>query len=334
VNRQREKGHELSSRWIQVGLLIASVSCAGWAHSQLPIARPETRDPGFVPDPGHVRALALGFDAILADYHWLEAVQVVGGSPAVDREEATHLGRLIDVVTTLNPHVDHPYRFAAIWLTHDQAQVREGIRLLERATRFHPEDWRNHFYLGFSRFFYLGEFELAAESLERAMRLPGAPTYLPRLVARLKAQSNDLEVAEVFLREMLRNTADPDDQARIQIALDEIELEYKARHLDRARRAYRKIVGHDIASVRDLIRGPHRMLEKLPSPEPDSIPRSLSRGSKWKIDPKTGRIVTTYLGGRYEVHFSKGDRERVDLWKRARPSGAPPVDRAGSGGML
>lgn len=265
-----------------------------------------------------MRLLALGFDAILADYHWLEAVQVVGGSANVDRERADHLGKLIDVVTTLNPHVDHPYRFASVWLNHDERQVREAIRLLRRATEYHPDDWRNYFYLGFDQFFYLGEFEQAAESLERAMKQSGAPPYLPRLVARLRAQSQDIEVAEIFLREMLRNTRDPDDQARLQVALDEIEIEYKARHLEAARRAYQKLAGRDITSVEDLVRAPFRMLEKLPSPEPDGIPASLARGSKWTIHPKTQRVVSTYLGRRYEVNFAQVDRDRLEAWKRAR----------------
>ena len=303
---------------MQLALLIVSVGCVGWAHAQLPIERPAGETRGFVPDPRQVRALAFGFDALLADFHWLKAVQVVGGSLHVDHERAEYLGRLVDVVTTLNPDVDHPYRFAAIWLTHGEAQVRESIRLLRRGIAHHPHDWRNHFYLGFARFFYLGEYELAAEALERAFQLPGAPAYLPRLVARLHAQSSDIDVAEIFLREMLRNTQDPDDQAQIQIALDEIEIEYKARHLEEARRAYRERTGADIASVEDLIRPPHRMLEKLPSPEPDAIPPSLSRGSTWKIDRKTERIVSSYLGRRYEVHYTRVDRDRIEAWKQAR----------------
>lgn len=203
----------MAKRWIQVGLLIATVGCTGWAHSRLPVERAESDGFGFVPDPDRARALTFGYDAIAADYQWLRAVQVVGGVSQVDAPRAEHLGRLVDVVTTLNPHVDHPYRFAAIWLTYDEAQVREGIRLLRRATQYHPGDWRNYFYLGFAQFFYLGEFDLAAESLERAMRQEGAPPYLPRLVARLKAQSRDIGVAEIFLREMLKNTVDPEDRA-------------------------------------------------------------------------------------------------------------------------
>jgi tetratricopeptide (TPR) repeat protein len=264
------------------------------------------------------KAMAFGFEALLADYHWLQAVQVAGGNDVIQHHHARQLGQLVDVVTTLNPHVGHPYRFAAVWLTHDKEQVREGIRLLHRAVEYHPDDWRNYFYIGFNHFFYLGEYDEAADILEAAIDLPGRPHYLPRLVARLKSQQGDIDVAEVFLRELYRSAEDEDAKSRIQIALDEIEIEYKARHLDRARAAYRELSGRDIESVEDLVRGPHRVLEQLPSAEPSSIPAPLSRGSVWEIDPDSDRIMSSYLGNRYEVHYSPIDRERLEEWTGKR----------------
>ena len=306
----------MSTKWIRTIVLIAAIGCTGWAHSRLPLTRVTDQGEQFVPSPRVASAMAFGFNAILADYHWLQAVQVVGGDATVDAPMARHLGKLIDVVTTLNPHVGHPYRFAAVWLTHDEELVREAIRLLERAVENHPDDWRNYFYLGFDHFFYLAEYPEAAEALEVAMRLPDSPAYLPRLVARLKSEHADIDVAEVFLRELLQGTDDEEARAKLQIALDEIEIEYKARFLDRARAVYRERTGHDITSVADLIRPPNRVLEKLPSPEPDAIPESLSRGSVWEIDPEDGRIESSYLGSRYEVHYSEGDRNRLKAWGR------------------
>ena len=237
-----------------------------------------------------------------------------GGNAIVDARKARHLGKLVDVVTTLNPHVGHPYRFAAVWLTHDKQLVREGNRLLERAILHHPEDWRNYFYLGFNHFFYLLDYSAAADALEIAMTLPNAPAYLPRLVARLKSQHADVDVGEVFLRELVRTTQDEEAKAKLQIALDEIEIEYKARHLDRARAAYVELFGRDIRLLEDLTRDPNRVLERLPNAEPDGLPASLSRGSVWEIDPESGRIQSSYLGSRYEIHYSGSDRRRIKEW--------------------
>jgi tetratricopeptide (TPR) repeat protein len=303
--------HTVSTKRNQIALLIAAMVCTGWAHSELPMTTRNDLGENFVPSPRVASAMSFGFNAILADYHWLQAVQLVGGDKIVRADTARHIGKLIDVVTTLNPHVGHPYRFAAVWLTHDEELVRIGNRLLERAVENHPDDWRNYFYLGFNHFFYLAEYPEAAAALETAMNLPNSPAYLPRLVARLKSQHTDIDVAEIFLREVLGRTEDEDARARLQIALDEIEIEYKARHLDRARDAYAALAGRDIDAVEDLIRSPHRVLEKLPSAEPDAIPSSLSRDSVWEIDVESGRIESSYIGSRYEVHYSGGDRVRM-----------------------
>jgi len=321
----------VTTKTIQFLVLILAMTATGWAHSRVPHAARASMGEDFIPTPRAAQAMSFGFDAVLADYHWLQAVQVAGGHDFIRHAEARQLGQLIDVVTTLNPHVDHPYRFAAVWLTFDQEQVREGIRLLERSIEYHPDDWRNYFYIGFNHFFYLGEYEEAAAILEAALDLPGRPAYLQRLVARLKSQQGGIDVAEVFLRELYRSSEDEEEKARLQAALDEIEIEYKAQHLDRARAAYRELAGRDISSVEDLTREPFRVLEQLPSPEPSAIPAPLRRGSVWEIDPETDRIFSTYLGSRYEVHYSPIDRERLEEWKQAEDSGDAEVREESKG---
>ena len=307
----------MNTKHIQLLILAIAMTATGWSHSQVPHHTRAARGEAFVPHPGAARAASFGFKAALADYHWLQAVQVAGHHDIIGPDTAAHLGRLIDVVTTLNPHVGHPYRFAAVWLTHSPQQVREGIRLLERAIEHQPDEWRNFFYLGFNHFYYLGEFEQAAQVLERAIHLEGRPVYLPRLVARLKSEHADVDVAEVFIRELYASSQDEEVKAKLQAALDEIEIEYKARHLDRARAAYKEIAGRDIERVEDLVTGPHAVLERLPNPEPDSMPASLSRGSVWELNEKEDRIESSYLGGRYEVHFQPRDRKRLEAWSKA-----------------
>ena len=184
--------------------LVIAVAVAFWTasiHARMsPAPRALEGGEAFVPHPEVARVAAMGFDAVLADYYWLQAVQIIGDDDADPTDHAVQLARLIDVVTTLDPWVDHPYRFAAIWLTGDEAAVREGIRLLRRGIEHHPDEWRNRFYLGFNYFFYLGENAAAAEALEHASKLPGSPRYLPRLVARLRSESADVEAAQLFLR--------------------------------------------------------------------------------------------------------------------------------------
>jgi hypothetical protein len=271
--------------------------------------------------------MALGLDSVLADYYWIQAVLLAGG-----REDATRhskqLGRLIDVVTTLDPWVGHPYRFAAIWLTDTQDDVRHANHLLRRSFAYHPDEWRNRFYLGFNLFYYLDDNESAAEVLWDASQLSGSPLYLPRLVARLRSENGGLEAAAVFLQELVRNAPNGASRAEYQSALDEIEVEWRARTLDQARSAYQERWGRDIDRVEQLAVGPDAILPRLPPAEPSSLPLPLRKGSGWTIDEETGEIESSYYDKRYRLH-GEAMRARSRARQQRSNSAQGPAEAAG-----
>jgi tetratricopeptide (TPR) repeat protein len=296
-------------RSIQIIAALLFAALTAVSFSKLPMPIRGARGDLFVPRPEVARVASLGFEALVADYYWLQAVQIVGGAENPVRY-APLIGRLIDVVTSLNPWVGHPYRFAAIWMIDSPESVRHANQLLERAIRHHPDDWRQYFYLGFNHFFYLEDNEAAAAVLERAIALRGAPLYLKRLVARLKAQADGLETGATFLRELIQTTRSKKARAKYERALDEIETERRARGLDRAREEYRERFGRDIESIEDLVRGPDPVREKLP-PEP--------HGWEWILKGKKRRLVSSYYGHRYEPQFHRAEKKRRRRWKAEHP---------------
>lgn len=262
-------------------------------HAEIPSTLKSAKGQAFVPQPQLARFASLGFDTLAADYYWLQAIQLVGGAVADPTEHGYTIGRLIDVVTQLNPHVDHPYRFAAIWMTSTEDDVRFANELMLRGIANHPDDWRNHFYKGFNHFYYLDEYAEAADSLEAASELPGSPAYLRRLVPRLRSQTGGLSVAEAMLRELHANAPGEKAKAEYAKALDEIATEKIARKLDKAREAYQARHGRDIERVEDLVAGPDPILRKLPRELHDW---------EWILHEHTGEIVSSYYKARYQVH--------------------------------
>jgi hypothetical protein len=129
-------------------------------------------------------------------------------------------------------------------------------------------------------------------------------------VARLRSDSSDLGAAGLFLEELVRSTEDEAARAEFQAALDEVEIEWRARSLDRARGSYQELHGEDIDFVEQLVMGSKAVLPGLPDPEPSSLPVPLRRGSKWGINEETGKIVSSYYGRRYEVHVDPYSRQR------------------------
>jgi tetratricopeptide (TPR) repeat protein len=295
----------LAAPWIQGLLAAAGLALVMATLPRLPVARASDGGDGLVvPSPALARAAALGFDALASDYYWLQAVQLVGRELDHPERHASQVGRLIDVAARLDPWIDHPYRFAALWMTDSKESVRAANALLERGIAYHPDEWRNRFYLSFNHFLYLGDDAAAADELEPAIGLPGAPRYLGRLVARLRSEGGGLDAAAAYLEELLRNAPDGYARADYAKALDEVETERRARYLDRARELFRARRGRDIERVEDLA-GPGGVLTALP-PEPN--------GWEWVLDSETDAIVSSYYGHRYELNLSGEDRQRREQW--------------------
>jgi hypothetical protein len=216
---------------------------------------------------------------------------------------------LIEAVVELDPWVDHPYRFASLWLVNDPDQVRAANRILERGISYHPTEWRNRFYASFGHFFYLGENDAAARELEGAVGLPGAPPYLGRLLARLRSEGGGLDSARAYLEELLHQTEDPWKRAEYEKALDEIATEESARLLDQAREVYRARHGRDIPNVDALTSGPDPVLRALPAE---------LHGWGWVLDPKTNQIVSAYYQTRYRLNVQDSDAVKRERWARAQ----------------
>ncbi len=280
----------MAGRGFQTALLVVVACVIGVAHTRLPSApRSAGLEAGYLPDPTFARVASVGFDALLADLYWFQAVQIAGSREG-PMGHGHRIGALVDLVTRLDPWVDHPYRFAALWMTEDVESIRKANALLERGIEHHPDEWRNRFYLAFNHFYYLGEDEPAARALEPAVGMPGAPRYLGRLVARLKSHAGDLETSSAFLSELIRRAPDEYAKASYRRALDEIETERRARLLDRARELFRQRQGRDLESVSELVTVPPPVLRRLP-PEP--------HGAEWVLDDR-GVIVSAKLRYRYE----------------------------------
>ncbi len=294
-------------RGFKAALLFVVASLGvGLAHSAVPIATRAEQGEPWVPRPEVAKLSAMGFHSVMSDVYWLRAVQIVGGSMRPEAE-GTILGRFIDVATTLDPWVGHPYRFAAVWLTGSEADVRLANELLERSLDYHPDEWRNRFYLGFNHFYYLEDQEAAAPWISEASRLPGAPPYLTGLAARLSAGQAGLEVAAGMIQRMLDESNDPWRIAKFEQMLDEIETERRARILDEARAEFVRRNGRDIQSVDELASGgPDRaVLRRLP-PEP--------HGWEWVLSDEN-EIVSSYTKRRYRPNLNHAQRAQISGWR-------------------
>jgi len=294
----------------RVMLAFCAIAATAATHQSMDTRSRDLEDARALPSVSQARVSVLGFGAVVADYYWLQAMHLVGAMHGdVDQHEPL-IASLIELVTGLDPWVDHPYRFAAVWLNDGPENVRRVNRLLERGISYHPLDWRNRHYLGFNHFFHLGDDERAADVLETAIGLEKAPYYLAPLVAKLRAGSGSLDAAEALLVGLVNTTPDEYAKARYLKSLDEIETERRARFLDEARVEYWKRNGHDLARVADLLSNPAPVLRQLPPAHPH-FP-----GFGWLLDAETDQITSSFYGSRYRLFNHARDSQRLQRWRQ------------------
>ena len=80
------RGAMRRSTVFRASLAVLAVAGTGAVHARIDTTASIGQSEHFVPRPDRARISSLGFDAVVADYYWLLAVQLVGGNSDVVRD--------------------------------------------------------------------------------------------------------------------------------------------------------------------------------------------------------------------------------------------------------
>lgn len=233
-------------------------------------------------------AFSFGFRNFLADLQWLEAVQVAG-SRRMSKGDYDRLDLLVRAVNNFDPRFVVPYLLGGLILGDSPQHVPEALKVLERGGRTFPRDWRFPFYIGYTRYFSLGNPADGGRAIEAAARIPGSPPYLPFLAARMLSEGRKPETALVFLEEMLKQEADPARRVVLQRRLLEVIVERDIQGLERAVEAYRSRSGDLPGDLYELV--PAGLLREVPA-EP--------HGGRYLLNPD-GTVRSDHVRQRLRV---------------------------------
>ena len=233
-------------------------------------------------------SLSLGFRNFLADLAWLEAVQVAGSRRMTPQEYDT-LYLLTKAVSNYDPRFVVPYLVGGLVLSDSAAHVPQALETLERGWKHHPADWRLPFYIGYIRYFSLGNPAEGGKTLEAASRLPGSPPYLPLLASRMLVEGRSPETAFALLSEMIRQENDPARLEVLKRRIHEVVAERDMQRLESAVEAYHKKTGRLPRVLSDLVR--EGMIDQIPE-EP--------HGGRYLLSPD-GQIRSTLVQQRLKV---------------------------------
>jgi len=198
--------------------------------------------------------LTLAYRALAADLYWIRTVQYYGGTkrllggppvgdqapagtaPAGVSEGRRHYALLypfLDLTTSLDPRFNIAYRFGAIFLAEPPpggpGRPDLAITLLLKGLRERADKWEYMQDIGFVHYWWLHDFQAAADWFDRASRAPGAPWWLRSLAATTLVQGGDRQSSRLMW-ESIRQSAEIDwlrreaERRLIQLnALDQID---------------------------------------------------------------------------------------------------------------
>lgn len=282
VSRQRP-----SNRWLLAGvaaLLALSIGVQvvrdrGWQPYQ-----PATPLLWFQSGP-ILKRLSLGFENVVADVYWIRAVVYYGGKRRSKEKEQDYslLDPLLTLVTDLDPRFKVAYRFGAIFLTEaypdGPGKPDRAIALLQRGIETDPTGWEYMHDIGFVHYWWLRDYQKAAQWFEKSGQLPGAPEWLAPLAATTLVRGGDRESSRLLWRQ-LRDTTDVDwVRSNAELRLLQIDAMDVVDDLNRASRRFASREGRPPRDWRELVIG--ERLRGVPL-DPTDVP--------YEIDPATGHV--------------------------------------------
>src|SRR5580658_1480469 len=97
----------------------------------------------YISSPKALKRLSLGYDGLMADIYWTRAVQYFGSKHFAGSQHYDLLAPLLEITTTLDPHLIVAYEFGANFLApkppNGAGQPERAIELSEFGIRNNPD---------------------------------------------------------------------------------------------------------------------------------------------------------------------------------------------------
>jgi hypothetical protein len=244
--------------WIAL-VSFASVSIVSLNHLDQVAGNISTDQGVFVVLPSEIIKLTSGeFSSVVADYLLLESMvsfaQAREGNKKISqlsKSKIIWLQGLLDASTDLDPYFYDPYYFATMNFPWDLGNYEWTVRLLEKGVSFQLDDWSLAYYAGFQEFFFLHNYQKAAELLLVSAERPGAPkTFLASLAARLAYKGNKTAIAIDFLEKILDEDLDFQQRQEFQKRLSTLRIIVL---LEKAVARYEEVNGKKLVSLTALV---------------------------------------------------------------------------------
>jgi tetratricopeptide (TPR) repeat protein len=246
--------------WLLLPVLLAGFSGVWHLQHRIDVQRTalhEERDDLVLRSGKLLKTMSLDYTPLMADLYWTRAVQYYGDKRARHDANFELLWPLLDMTTTLDPHLIIAYVFGSTFLSEASprgaGQPELGIQLLERGIQANPEYWRFYEYLGFIYYFELKNYAKAAQTFEEGSRKPGAQIWMKVMAAKIASEGESLSTSTFLWNDVYQTTTDPEIKENALTHLQLLHAEEDCRHLDLLADEFQKRTGRHPTRIAELI---------------------------------------------------------------------------------
>ncbi len=123
-----------------------------------------------------LKKVSLGYDELLSDIYWMRALQYFGGRK-LHEQDPELLYHYFDIITDLDPNFVNAYRYGGTFLAepppYGLGDFSKGFEMFEKGRKNNPNNFRLPLEQAFLYYFYLKDYEKAAELFKEASEKPG-----------------------------------------------------------------------------------------------------------------------------------------------------------------
>ncbi len=220
----------------------------------------------YIPSPAVLKRMSLGYTGLLADIYWTRAVQYFGGHHHAKSQEYKLLEPLLDITTTLDPHLIVAYQFGSVFLAQKPPEGAgmpdKAVALVRRGIRENPDEWRLYYELGFLEYMELKDSRAAAQAFENGSKVPDAHPFLKILAAAMAQHAGEEQMARMLWTTTYETSTDPLIRANAIKHLTALRADDEVQRLEAMVEQYRERTGRFPASFLELISAGY--LRRLP----------------------------------------------------------------------
>jgi len=211
----------------------------------------------FITSPKAVKRLSLGYDGLLADIYWTRAVQYFGGRHVAGASHFRLLAPLLEITTTLDPHLVVAYQFGANFLSpkppNGAGMPEKAVQLVNYGIENNPNDWKLYYELGFIYYMDVKDYAKAADAFARGSQVPDAHPFLKVMAAQMAQHAGDTQMARALWTTTYQSTQDKQIRGNALAHLRALQVADEVTAIQALVGQYRQTTGRTPASLNELV---------------------------------------------------------------------------------